>query len=124
MYLLARNVHHGLNNRVLLGSGHPDKIPCAYFGIEMKNLILVLFAAVVLPHYQPMFDGMIARCDNEGKCHWECEFGVATSTTMVNDNLVVKPSGCNASTKPPENGVIQINPRTLQLDTTVYHSSW
>lgn len=59
----------------------------------MKKWLLIL-VVMVLPKSQPMFPGMIVRCDEEGKCHWECEFGVVTSTTMVNTNLVVKPSGC------------------------------
>lgn len=51
---------------------------------------------VKLPRYQPMFEGMIVRCAPDGNCHWECEFGVVTSTAMVNENMVVKPSGCQA----------------------------
>lgn len=61
--------------------------------------ILILWAIVLLPKYQPMFDGMIVRCDENRQCHWECEFGVATSTVMVNDNLIVKASACN---EPPQ----------------------
>lgn len=75
----------------------------------MKNWILVLLAVMVLPKYQPLFDGMIVRCDEQGKCHWECEFGVSTSTTMVNDNLIVHASGCTPKTS-PTSGTINIGP--------------
>lgn len=60
----------------------------------MKRLIIIALVVMVLPKHLPMFDRMIVRCEPDGKCHWECEFGVVTSTTMVNENLVVKPSGC------------------------------
>lgn len=88
----------------------------------MKKLFLLgLFATVVLPHYQPMFDNMIVRCDDQGKCHWECEFGVATSTTMVNDNLIVKASACNPKTEPPKTSNIQIQNEQLFHLTTEYN---
>lgn len=87
----------------------------------MKNwLLAAIFVVAVLPHYQPMFDGMIVRCDDQGKCHWECEFGVAVSTTMVNDNLVVMAAACNPKPNDPPktSGIIY---SSLQMGDTVYH---
>ena len=84
--------------------------------MNLKFLLAVCFLTwvpvlaaqkVKLPKNQPMFDGMIVRCAENGECHWECEFGVDTSTVMVHQNLVVEPSGC--APKPPVNsGTIEI----------------
>jgi hypothetical protein len=59
-----------------------------------KLLILIFLSAVVYPKYPPMFNGMIMRCNTDGECHWECEYGVEVETTTVHQNLIVKPSGC------------------------------
>lgn len=61
-------------------------------------MALMLGVVVFLPDHNPMFPGMIVRCDDSGKCHWECEFGVVTSTVMVRENLVVEPTRCSKST--------------------------
>lgn len=69
-----------------------------------------------LPDHNPMFDGMIVRCEPDGKCHWECEFGVVTSTVMVKENLVVEPSGC--AEKSP-NVIIENSPPTYRWNNLI-----
>lgn len=82
----------------------------------MKRLTILALVAIVLPKHQPMFDGMIVRCEPDGKCHWECEFGVVTSTTMVNENLVVKPSGCGPK---PDHTVIRVPSNYFNFDNAI-----
>lgn len=67
---------------------------------SLMALSIIARADNILPKHPAMFPGMIVRCDDQGKCRWECEFGVVTETT-VNENLIVKPSGC-APKQPPE----------------------
>lgn len=69
-------------------------------GVEVKKFILLVGLTMVFPKHPPMFPGMIVRCDETGNCHWECEFGILTETTTVNENLVVKPSGCAPKLQP------------------------
>jgi len=77
----------------------------------MKQILIsLIFVAVIYPKYPPMFEGMIMRCEPTGICHWECEFGIEVSTTMVHQNLVVEPAGCR---KEQRNSIF-IQPSYLQ----------
>jgi hypothetical protein len=88
----------------------------------MKKLLSVLFVMVILPKFQPMFPGMIVRCDDQGHCLWECEFGVVNSTETINANVVEHTTGCKPKT--PGMTISSINPSIeipLTYGDTVYH---
>lgn len=70
-----------------------------------KGILLIFLILPILPKEPPLFPGMIVRCDDHGKCLWECEYGVETSTVIIHENLVLESSGCSAK---PESNKIKI----------------
>jgi hypothetical protein len=85
----------------------------------MKRIAMLLAVIYVLPTSQPLWPGMIIRCDPEmsgiigdknnldpirenGKCqcHWECEYGEAVESYIENGNKKIRMSGCNSNHGP------------------------
>jgi hypothetical protein len=76
----------------------------------MKKILIVVAVLYVLPKGQPIYQGMIVRCDQPREilqlngpsyiskgpfaCHWECEFGPTTDTYVENGNQKTRDSGC------------------------------
>lgn len=77
----------------------------------MRKLFVATFVAAVvyvLPKEQPLWPGMVVRCEQPGRidsvvkmqCHWECEFGETTETYVDGGNLKVRGNGCVPKLEP------------------------
>lgn len=88
----------------------------------MKKLLVLAAVMYVLPKTQPIYPGMIVRCDQLGtrefvivgnpqppescpglkcQCHWECEYGLTTATYIENGNQKTRDKGCASATGKP-----------------------
>ena len=90
-------------------------------GRAMKRWVL-LAVVYVLPKAQPLWPGMIVRCEQPSPqsisgiplvvptnrcndsgtcpCHWECEFGTVNEMYIEDSNLKVRATGCAVDSKP------------------------
>lgn len=79
--------------------------------MKIKKLFLLAAFAIINGSSigKPMFPSMILRCDDKYKnCRWECEWGVHTSTAMIEGNYLIKPDGClDRTVENPSKGSVQ-----------------